>query len=411
MGAREDGVMKEDEALKKYAGKKTGSLREKAEAMVDSSVKTSEELFCNDAKALLHELRVHQAELEMQNEELKSAQRELEKSRAKYVDLYDFAPVGYFSFNEEGIITEANLCGAEMLGADRQYLAGKPFAIFVAPESKDIFYLHLRRVFEGLRISASELKLIAKNGHTFHALMEIATGDERKGWLCRVAIADISRRMQAEEQLKTSLGEKDALLKEVYHRVKNNMQLISSLLSLQSNLIADPHLKGLFRECTGRIKSMSLVHEMLYQSGNLEKINFGAFIDKLVAFLFSAHGRRGLSYRIEADEVALNLNLAIPCALIINELISNAFKHAFPEGRNGEISIVLKVLDGQMVRLRVRDNGVGLPQGTLLSDSPTLGFSLIHSLAEQLDGRARISTEGETCIVIEFPVTSSRSAS
>ncbi|MDX2100584.1 MAG: PAS domain S-box protein, partial [Leptolyngbyaceae cyanobacterium bins.59] len=181
-------------------------------------------------------------------------------------------------------------------------------------------------------------------------------------------VRDISERKQAEAQLKASLAEKDLLLKEVHHRVKNNLQVISSIFSLQSNSIADPAMLSVFSDSRNRIQSMALIHEKLYQTPSLASIDFADYVKTLVRGLLSTqprlHDRISLAFNI--TEICLGVDVAIPCGLLVNELVSNTLKHAFPDDRPGEITIDFASLADQHLCLTVRDNGVGLPTNLIV---------------------------------------------
>ena len=179
------------------------------------------------------------------------------------------------------------------------------------------------------------------------------------------------------------------------HRVKNNMQVISSLLSLQSRHLTDKAAIGMFQESQQRIRSMALVHEKLYQSKDLSRIDFSNYIENLIMFLFHSYQVRSDQIRIktEVQDILLDINSAIPCGLIINELVMNALKHAFPGGRKGEITVSLQPSgDGKFI-LSVSDNGVGFPAELDFHKTETLGMQLVNMLVDQLDGT--ISLEGE----------------
>ncbi|MGH8056426.1 MAG: sensor histidine kinase, partial [Candidatus Entotheonellia bacterium] len=201
-------------------------------------------------------------------------------------------------------------------------------------------------------------------------------------------LADITHRKRVEEQLKASVQEKELLLKEIHHRVKNNLQVISSLLSLQAEYIEDPHSRQLFSDSQHRVRSMALIHEKLYQSKNLAGIDLAEYIRCLADDLFRSYGVDGgrIALEINAEEVFLKIDAAIPCGLILHELLSNCLQHAFPDGRPGGIRIDLWSNPEGHLCLLVRDNGVGLPEELDFLNTDSLGLQLVKMLAEQLDG-------------------------
>jgi PAS domain S-box-containing protein len=217
-------------------------------------------------------------------------------------------------------------------------------------------------------------------------------------------IRDITERKAAEDRLQASLSEKEVLLREVHHRVKNNMQVISSLLNLQSRRIQDPDVLEMFRESQRRIRSMALIHERLYQSSDLSRIEFSQYLRNLATHLFHSYqvSSDRVRLRLDTEEVFLNINTAIPCGLIVNELVSNALKHGFPEGRTGEVAVELHRVAGDGYVVRVRDDGVGFPQALDYRRTETLGMQIVNTLVNQLDGTIELVRDKGTGFAISF---------
>ena len=216
---------------------------------------------------------------------------------------------------------------------------------------------------------------------------------------------DITEQRRAEDKIRKSLEEKEVLLKEIHHRVKNNMQIVSSLLDHQTQYIKDKNVIEIFAESQNRIASMALVHEKLYQSKDLAKIDFHDYINDLVANLFQSYvensGKIKLNMNIE--NIQLDIDLAIPCGLIINELVTNSLKYAFPDGRNGEIKIVFRKTDENMLELVISDNGIGIPLDLDFRKTGSLGLHLVTILAEnQLHGKINLNRNEGTEFRIEF---------
>ena len=209
---------------------------------------------------------------------------------------------------------------------------------------------------------------------------------------------NITERKKAEEQIKASLKEKEILLQEVHHRVKNNMQIISSLLNLQSRHVKDEESLGLFKSSQNRVKSMALIHERLYQSKDFSRIDVADYVQNLTNHLFITYGisKDAVKLKINIQDIFLDINTAIPCALIINELVSNSLKHAFPNGKKGMIKISMRPLGKREMELVVGDNGVGMPEDANLKNTKSLGLYLVSMLAEdQLHGEIKLDkTEG-----------------
>jgi PAS domain S-box-containing protein len=215
---------------------------------------------------------------------------------------------------------------------------------------------------------------------------------------------DISERKKHEEQIIKDLEEKEILLKEVHHRVKNNMQIISSMLKLQSRYIDDEKALELFKNSQNRVKSMALIHERIYKSPDLASVNFEDYVKSLGVSLFLNYGvnTNNVSFETQVDSVSVNMNTAIPLGLIINELISNALKHAFPQNRKGKLKISFsRNADGKH-KLIVEDNGVGIKQDIDLNEAETLGMQLVNALTSQLQGSLKIINENGTKVRLTF---------
>ena len=245
-----------------------------------------------------------------------------------------------------------------------------------------------------------------------------------KGFVC--GSRNINYRKIAEEQIKTSLEEKEVLLKEIHHRVKNNMQIISSLLSLQSRYIKDENYLAVFKEGQNRVKSMAMIHEGLYKSDNLARINFEEYVHNLISGLFSSYGidKDIIKTKINLDNILLDIDTAIPLGLILNELISNSLKHAYPHHSlnsknvsftnpaveisnqsnmqftsSEEITDKINILLSQnedMLKLIVMDNGIGFPENINFKNTKSLGLQLVNTLVSQLNGEIKLEKENGT---------------
>jgi two-component sensor histidine kinase len=206
---------------------------------------------------------------------------------------------------------------------------------------------------------------------------------------------DISGLKQAEEQIRASLAEKEVLLREVHHRVKNNLQVISSLVSLQAANLVDERTREVFGDVRDRVRTMALVHEKLYQSGNLAQLNFADYVTSLLHYLWRAHGTLAdkVHLKLELAPMVLPVETAVPCGLILNELTTNALKHAFPSGSGGTVTVGTELhAESATVSLWVRDTGVGLPAGQDGSPTQSLGLRLVQILAGQLRGTVEQET-------------------
>lgn len=233
----------------------------------------------------------------------------------------------------------------------------------------------------------------------------IASQKYQQGQAAVAVGIDITEQKQIEAQLTNSLKEKEVLLKEIHHRVKNNLQIISSLLKLQSEYIQDPMVVSLFKDSYNRVRSMALIHEHLYQSLGLAQIEAERYIQNLVTNLTQSYHFAGLTLnlQIQVDPILLDIDTAIPCGLILNELICNALKYAFPGQKNGQIEIWLRVLNEGEWSLGVQDNGVGLPAEFDLEQTDSLGLQLVVNLTQQLEGELIVMPGQGTGLEVRFP--------
>ena len=219
---------------------------------------------------------------------------------------------------------------------------------------------------------------------------------------------DVTERMHAEDRLRDSLSEKEVLLKEIHHRVKNNLQIISSLLNLQSLNFRDPIALAHFKDSQNRVRSMALIHEHLYRSDDLASIDFGKYLRDLSGQLFQSYKSQNnkVELNIEVSNIYLDIDTAIPCGLLLNELMSNALKHAFPNGREGRICVEMRSNDKGMYQLTVWDDGIGMPIEIDYRKTSSLGLQLVNSLTRQLGGTLDMNNETGTRFTIEFPIPS-----
>ena len=216
--------------------------------------------------------------------------------------------------------------------------------------------------------------------------------------------SDITAGKNMQKQIVASLKEKDALLKEIHHRVKNNLQIIISLLNLQTGYIKDEVTLKAVKDGQSRVRSMALVHEKFYQSDEVSEIDFAGYIEKLCHFLYQSYGDKTdrIDVQIKGDKIDLDMDTAMPCGLLVNEIVSNAYKYAFPGKEKGTILIEFKKANGKMTLL-IQDNGVGFPEEYDLDRSESLGMQLIQALTGQLEGELKVSKNNGTTFEITFP--------
>jgi two-component sensor histidine kinase len=228
-----------------------------------------------------------------------------------------------------------------------------------------------------------------------------------EGILVSAAIRDVSRAKEIEHQIRSSLKDKEALLQEIHHRVKNNLQVIASLLSLQSAYIDDAQMLTKFQESQGRIRSMALIHEKLYQSESLSKVDLADYVQSLATILMRSY-RANNNVRLETqlEPASVSIDTAVPVGLMLNELVTNALKYAFPGGRAGRLLVQLAAsADGQL-EIRVQDDGIGLKPEFELEHASTLGLRLVRMFARQLRAEVKFHSEsGQTAFDIRFKET------
>lgn len=254
---------------------------------------------------------------------------------------------------------------------------------------------------------------VRKDGSLFWAEAVTTPFTDKKNVLLGFSqvLRDITLRKKSEDTMAASLHEKEAMLKEIHHRVKNNLQMISSLLRLQSENIQDPALLSIFLESQNRVRSMAIIHECLYQSPDLARMDFADYVDKLTDNLLRTYSVRmdKIKIRLDMDKVPLILDIAIPCGLILTELVSNALKYAYPDDREGTIFVKFRVLPKSGYELTVADEGVGLAHSIDFESTESLGLRLVHILTEQLRGNMKVETGPGTRFTLTFKEPAKRS--
>ncbi|MBD2461352.1 PAS domain S-box protein [Oscillatoria sp. FACHB-1407] len=327
-------------------------------------------------------------------EQLQSANDEMAALFAAMTDLIQV-------FDDQGRCLKTPTQPTSLFGSANDCI-GKTLHDTFSPDLADYFLACIHQCLRSCQTLNVEYSLTLENHQTRWFDANISPINENTViWVSR----DTTERKQAEEQLKTSLHEKELLLKEVHHRVKNNMQVISSIFSLQSQHTTDPDTLTILADSQNRIRSMALIHEKLYQSNSLAKIDFADYVRSLMQNLFSTHRDQANKVQLNLDisDVPLNIDTAIPCGLILNELVSNSLKHAFKEKQSGEIMITFMNSTQEHVHLVVKDNGTGLPSNLNIYQTDSLGLRLIRALSRQLNGKWELYNNGGTVFTIVFP--------
>jgi PAS domain S-box-containing protein len=332
------------------------------------------------------------------------ADKTLEQSREILYRIYEFAPDAILLVDRDGRIVQANAQTEKMFGYDRDELIGEVVEILIPKRftAHHIGYRqgymkspHARPMGVGLDLFGRR-----KDGTEFPVDIMLSPIELEHDALVLGVVRDATERRLIEVQTQEA---REMYIREIHHRVKNNLQIISSLLYLQAAHSPDPKMFDLLQESQNRVKSIALIHEKLYRSAEMAKLDFAEYVSDLVMDLFRTYGVNHTGLKIHTNiEAHLEIDTAIPCGLIINELISNVFKHAFPNGGEGDLSIEIKPVAPREYMLTVSDTGVGFAPGFDWRSTPTLGLKLVTDLVRQLDGSIEVDSGGGTTFRIVF---------
>ncbi len=363
-----------------------------------------------ELESVNRKLQAADEELKQQVEHLKVTRDELLTSEQRYRNIFENTGTAMAIIESDMTISLANHEFEKLSGFDRREIEGrKKWSEFVwKPDLERMQEYHNQRR-DNLQAAPRkyEFRFIDRIGKIkdIYLIIDMVPGSQKSV----ASLLDITKRKSVELQIKASLREKEVLLREIYHRVKNNLQVVSSLLNLQSGYVHDPRDKEIFVESQNRIRSMSLVHENLYKSPDLARIDFKYYVRNLVNDLIRSYGVPSdqIEVMLDINDIELGVDVAIPCGLMINEIVSNSLKHAFaapsPSGKKWEITVRLKLENDVLYRLEVADNGVGFAgKSDQFTDPATLGLQLINILAGQLNGKLSVDHENGTGYVVEF---------
>lgn len=334
-------------------------------------------------------------------------EKALYESEEKYRTLFNANPDYVFLMGPDGKIKDVNEATTKIIGLSKEEILGNTFLDFEMKLNCDVKHYmgKIASLLQGNQIDPFEIEITDINCDKRWLNIFTSIIEKESSILYILIIArDITLEKKISKEIKDSLKEKEVLLQEIHHRVKNNMQIISSLLSLQTKYVDDEVSLDVLKESQNRVKSMALVHEKLYRSEDLTHINIYNYINNLVLDLFFSYGvlRDQITPLIDIEEIKLNIETAVPCGLIINELVSNVIKHAFPDKKGGKMWLSLYLMDDNQIKLIVADNGSGLPDDFNLDSSNSLGMQLVNSLVNQLDGSIKINRANGTEFNIQF---------
>lgn len=322
----------------------------------------------------------------------------------------EWAPSAMVMVDARGIIVLVNAESERVFGYQRGDLVGRPVELLVPQRFsgqhagyRDGFFANPTPRPMG---SGRDLYARRADGSEFPVEIGLNPIETEGGQMVLASIVDITERKRAQERLEKALEEKTVLLKELHHRVKNNLQMISSLLNLQAGSTDDPGLREVLKESQNRVKAMGLSHQLLYEHKDLSRVDLGEYLGRLAQLLVSAYQDRGsdivLDLVLPPEGHYVGLDRVIPCGLAVNELVTNAFKHAFPDGRHGKITLALAAAGEDDIVLTVADDGIGLPANFEMTMVKSLGLQLVSLLVDQLQGALVVTGGGGSSFSLRF---------
>jgi len=341
--------------------------------------------------------------------EWKQAEEELRESEEKYRSIFENAIEGIFQSTPEGKYLSVNpalarMCGYDSPGQMMDAVTDIQKHLYIRGSDRVRFMEALER--EGI-VNEFLMEFRKKDGTSIWASTSARAVRNNQGKILYYegTTLNVTNRKLLEDRIREDIREKNVMLKEIHHRVKNNLQIIVSLLNLQSGKIRERKILDAFEEIRHRVYSMALLHEKLYKSDNLADVPFKDYLSTLCRNLVSAFGAAGrIRLDFDLEGIDLGIDTALPCGLIVNELITNAIKHAFPKGRKGRIAVGFRRKDGKSVELTVADDGVGVPAGFDVAKAESLGLKIIQILTDQINGKMHVRTRKGLSFRLVFPI-------
>ncbi len=378
----------------------------RAQAEAEAALKRANDTLERTVEERTAELKALNARLRVDIAQRQRVERELRESQASLQALLDHTTAVIYLLDPENRFLLINRQFEQLFHVTKAQVVGQPLEAVFAEDIAAAFRANNLQVLASSM--AQEFEEQAPHDDGLHTYISIkvplcdATGNPYA--LCGIS-TDITERKRVEEELKAALVEKDVLLKEVYHRIKNNLQIISSLLDLQADTVADPQVRLLFEDSQQRIQAVALIHESLYQAGNVGRIPAAEYVHRLSTQVFQAYAPPGdrITLKVQADPIWIEAQQAIPCGLIINELLSNSLKYAFPGDQGGEITIALQPAPEEQVVLTVSDTGVGFPANVDFRHTDSLGLQLVCLLTEQIGGTIELDCTTGTRWILRCP--------
>ena len=339
--------------------------------------------------------------------------QQLLESEERYQNLAKIAPVGIFRTDENGATAYVNPMWCRISGLSAAEAMGDGWLGAVDPDDRAKLSRGWQETIGLQRPSFADYRFLRPDGTVAWVMGQASPETDADNRIVGYVgtITNITERKRAEEIIRASLLEKEVLLKEVHHRVKNNLMLIIGLIKMQGTKTDNEMFKPLLLELESRVRAMALVHESLHNAGDLSRIDLQNYIETLTAHIRAQYGaERDIRFRVQAVDVKVELDFAVPCGLILNELISNAYMHAFPGDKPcsgaGQCEINITVdRAGDVLELTVADNGVGLPEGTNLENPETLGLRLVRMLSQQINGSIELDRSAGSVFRLKFPIS------